>query len=153
MATRDGEPTARELVSLLARGEASSRELCERYLARIEAVDDVLCATAHVDAEATLAEAARADRALANGERRPLLGLPVSIKDSIAVAGLPCRSGSWARADNTPAADATVVRRLREAGAVVLCKTNVPEYTWSTETDNAVTGRTNNPYDPARTSG
>jgi len=153
VSTRRGEPTARELVSLLAGGEVSSRELCERFLARIEAANPALNATAAVDAEATLAAADRCDRALLGGERGPLLGLPLSIKDSIAVAGMPCLSGSWARAGNVPAEDATVVARLREAGAVVLCKTSVPEYTWSTETDNAVRGRTNNPYDPARTSG
>lgn len=153
MPTRRGEPTARELVSLLAGREVSSRELCERYLARIEAVDPVLNATAAVDAEVTLAAADRCDHRLIAGERGPLLGLPVSIKDSIAATGMPCLSGSWARAGNVPAEDATVVARLREAGAVVLCKTNVPEYTWSTETDSAIRGRTNNPYDPARTSG
>jgi Asp-tRNA(Asn)/Glu-tRNA(Gln) amidotransferase A subunit family amidase len=82
-----------------------------------------------------------------------LLGLPVSVKDSIAVAGMPCLSGSFARKGHVPTHDATVVRRLREAGAIVLCKTNLPEYTWSVETDNAVSGRTLNPYDPARSAG
>ena len=153
MPTRTGEPTARELVTQLARGQVSSRELTERYLGRIESVDAVLNAVAHVDPEATLAAADRADRALASGERRPLLGLPLSIKDSIAVAGMPCRSGSWAREGNVPDHDATVVARLREAGALVLCKTAVPEYTWSTETESAIFGRTCNPYDPERTCG
>ncbi len=153
MPTNRGEPTARELVSLLATGALSSRELCERYLARIEAADAVLNATAVVDADATLADADRRDRALRAGERGPLLGLPLSIKDSIAVTGMTCLSGSWARAGNLPGHDATVAARIREAGAIVLCKTNVPEYTWSTETDSAIRGRTNNPYDLRRTSG
>jgi len=153
MPTRSGEPTARELVTQLARRQVSSRELTERYLGRIESVNAVLNAAVHVDPDAALAAADRADRALASGERRPLLGLPLSIKDSIAVAGMPCRSGSWAREGNVPERDATVVARLREAGALVLCKTAVPEYTWSTETESAVFGRTNNPYDPARTCG
>lgn len=153
MPTRSGEPTARELVSQLARGEVSSRELAERYLARIESANHVLNAAAHVDADTTLAAADRADSALASGERGALLGLPVSVKDSIAVAGMPCLSGSWAREGNLPERDATVVARLRAAGALVLCKTAVPEYTWSTETDSAIFGRTNNPYDPTRTCG
>jgi len=153
MPTRSGEPTARELVTQLARRQVSSRDLTERYLGRIESVNGVLNAAVHVDPDAALAASDRADRALASGERRPLLGLPLSIKDSIAVAGMPCRSGSWARERNVPERDATVVARLREAGALVLCKTAVPEYTWSTETESAFFGRTNNPYDPARTCG
>jgi Asp-tRNA(Asn)/Glu-tRNA(Gln) amidotransferase A subunit family amidase len=153
MPTRTGEPTARELVAALAAREVSSRELAERYLARIELVNPSLNAAIHVDPEATLAAADEADRALRAGDRRSLLGLPLSIKDSIAVAGRPCLSGSYAREGNIPQRDATVVARLRAAGAVVLCKTNVPEYTWSAETDNAVFGCTNNPYDLLRTPG
>jgi Asp-tRNA(Asn)/Glu-tRNA(Gln) amidotransferase A subunit family amidase len=153
MPTRGGEPTAAELVALLARREASSRELVERHLERIGRVNPALNAAVHVASEQALAAAGEADRALAAGERRPLLGLPLSIKDSIAVAGMPCLSGSHAREGNVPKQDATVVARLREAGAIVLCKTNVPEYTWSTETENAVSGRTNNPYDLERTCG
>jgi amidase len=153
MPTRAGHPTAAELVASLARRERSSRELAVEYLERIDAVNPVLNAAVHVDAERALAEAEVADVALGRGERRPLLGLPMSIKDSIDVAGRPCLSGSFAREGRVPGEDATVVSRLRAAGAVILCKTNVPEYTWSVETDNAVFGRTNNPYDPARTSG
>jgi len=153
MPTRTSEPTATELVALLAARQVSSRELTERYLARIERVNGVLRAAVHVDPDATLAAADEADRALAAGERGALLGLPISVKDSIAVAGMPCLSGSFARAGNVPERDATAVARVRGAGAVVLCKTNVPEYTWSTETENAVFGRTCNPYDPARTPG
>lgn len=153
MATRAGHPTAAELVASLARREISSRELAVEYLERIEAVNTVLNAVVHLDAERTIAEAEAADITLGRGERRPLLGLPMSIKDSIAVADRPCLSGSFAREGHVPKDDATVVSRLRAAGAVILCKTNVPEYTWSVETDNPVFGRTNNPYDPARTSG
>lgn len=153
MPTRAGYPTAAELVASLARREVSSRELAVGYLERIDQVNPVLNAAVHVDAERTIAEAEAADLALGRGERRRLLGLPMSVKDSIDVAGRPCLSGSFAREGHVPAEDATVVARLRAAGAVILCKTNVPEYTWSVETDNAVFGRTNNPYDPARTSG
>jgi Asp-tRNA(Asn)/Glu-tRNA(Gln) amidotransferase A subunit family amidase len=150
---RTAQPTAAELVAALASREVSSREVVTRYLERIERVNPALNAAVHVDAERALTDADAADGALARGDRRPLLGLPVSIKDSIAVAGMPCLSGSFAREGFVPSADATVVARLREAGAVVLCKTNVPEYTWSVETDNAICGRTNNPYDLSRTPG
>lgn len=153
MPTRDGQPTAVELVAALSRREVSARELAGAHLERIDAVNGALNAAVHVDADRTLAEADGADVALGRGERRPLLGLPMSIKDSIAVAGRPCLSGSFAREGLVPQDDATVVARVRAAGAVILCKTNVPEYTWSVETDNAVSGRTNNPYDAARTSG
>ena len=153
MPTSRGEPTAVELLALLRRRELSARELAEERLARVEAADGTLNAVADVDAEATLAEADAADRRLAAGETGALLGLPLSIKDSIAVAGRPCRSGSWARADHVPDADATVVARVKAAGAVVLCKTTLPEYTWSAETESALHGRTRNPYDLERTSG
>jgi Asp-tRNA(Asn)/Glu-tRNA(Gln) amidotransferase A subunit family amidase len=153
MPTRTGAPTAREHVAALAAGEVSSRELVQSYLERIAAVDPVVNAVVHLDAERALADADAADERLQAGERQPLLGLPVSVKDSIAVAGMPCVSGSYAREGNVPTEDATVVARLRDAGAIVLCKTNVPEYTWSVETDNAISGRTLNPYDPARSAG
>ena len=100
-----------------------------------------------------MAAAAAADAARARGERRALLGLPVTIKDSIDVRGLPCTGGALVRAGHMPQRDATVVARLREAGAIVLAKTNVPEYSSSYETDNAVHGRTNHPLDRARTPG
>ena len=153
MPTSRGEPTAVELLELLRRRELSARELAEDRLARVEVADRRLNAVAHLDHEATLAEADAADRALAAGESGALLGLPLSVKDSLAVAGRPCCSGSWARADHVPDVDATVVARVRRAGAVVLCKTTLPEYTWSVETESALHGRTRNPYDLERTSG
>jgi amidase len=138
---------------MLARGELSARELAEHYLNRIADVEERLHAVVTVDPEVVLERAAEADLALRAGDRRPLLGLPVTIKDSIDVAGLPCTGGSFARAGYVPAHDATVVSRLRDAGAVVLAKSNVPEYSSAYETDNAVHGRTNHPDDPARTPG
>jgi Asp-tRNA(Asn)/Glu-tRNA(Gln) amidotransferase A subunit family amidase len=153
MPTRTGAPTACEHVAALASGEVSSHELVVSYLERIAAVDPVVNAVAYLDADRVLAEADAADVRLQAGERKALLGLPVSVKDSIAVAGMPCLSGSFAREGNVPTEDATVVVRLRDAGAIVLCKTNVPEYTWSVETDNAISGRTLNPYDLERSSG
>lgn len=138
---------------MLARGELSARELAEHYLKRIADTDERLHAVVAVDPETVLQHADDADLARRAGDRRPLLGLPVSIKDSIDVAGLQCTGGSLARSGYVPARDATVVSRLRDAGAIVLAKTNVPEYSSAYETDNAVHGRTNHPDDPARTPG
>jgi Asp-tRNA(Asn)/Glu-tRNA(Gln) amidotransferase A subunit family amidase len=100
-----------------------------------------------------LVAAAAADAARAAGSAAPLLGLPLTIKDTLAVAGLPFRSGSLAREGHVAAKDATVVARLRAAGAIVAAKTAVPEYAWSYETESALQGRTSNAFDPARTSG
>lgn len=138
---------------MLAGGELSARELCEHYLERILEVDERLNAVVALDPPAVLAQADEADRARRADDRRPLLGLPVTIKDSIDVAGLPCTGGSAARVGYMPEADATVVSRLRAAGAIVLAKTNVPEYSSAYETDNAIHGRTNHPEDPSRTPG
>jgi len=145
-------PSAREWLARLDRGELSSRELVEDVLARLDAAQPLNAVVARDD-EAALAAADAADASRAAGDRRPLLGLPLTIKDSIAVAGLATTSGSWARAGHVSDTDATVVARVRAAGAVVVAKTNVPEYTWSYETENALHGRTLNPHDHARTCG
>ena len=138
---------------MLAGGELSARELAEHYLRRLDEADGRLHAVVACDPDAVVATAAEADRLRRLGDQRPLLGLPVTIKDSIEVEGLPCTGGSLARAGYMPPADATVVARLRAAGALVLAKTNVPEYSSAYETDNLVHGRTNHPLDPERTPG
>ena len=84
---------------------------------------------------------------------RPLHGVPFTIKDSIDTAGLVTTAGSVGWRDRVPERDATVVARLKRAGAILLGKTNTPEFTWSDETDNDVYGRTSNPYDLVRTPG
>jgi amidase len=140
-------------MSLLDSGQISSRQIAEHYLERIALVEPHVHAVVSCDPDAVLAAADAADDARRRGERRALLGLPVTIKDSIDVCGLPCTGGSLARAGHRPLVDATVVARLRDAGAIVLAKTNVPEYSSSYETDNLVHGRTNHPLDPARTAG
>jgi Asp-tRNA(Asn)/Glu-tRNA(Gln) amidotransferase A subunit family amidase len=151
--TARAEPSAIQWLSLLRRRQLSSRELSEHYLDRMNAVDGRLNAVVSSDQAAVLRCADAADRARVHGDERPLLGLPVTVKDSIDVAGLPCTGGSLARAAYRPKADATVVARLREAGAIILAKTNVPEYSSAYETDNLVHGRTNHPMDPSRTPG
>jgi amidase len=147
------EPSAGEWLSRLRAGEVSAVELATHQLGLLHAADARLNAVAAVDDEQVLRDAAAADRRRAGGDDGPLLGLPISIKDSLAVAGLPCLTGSAAREGNVPDTDATVVERVKRAGAVVLAKTTVPEYMWSYETESVPHGRTLNAFDPARTSG
>src|SRR5437588_2184489 len=111
---------------MIADGEVSSRELVELYLARIERHDGVLRSFRVVLGERALLEADQADARRGAGGDRPLLGVPIAVKDDIDVAGEVTALGSNAYGEPA-AADAEVVRRLREAGAVIVGKTNVPE--------------------------
>jgi amidase len=147
------EPSAREWLRRLDTREVSARELATHYLERIEQVNPALNAIVALEPERTLAEAGRADELRAGGARRALLGLPVTVKDSIEAAGFTAAAGTFAREGFRPDRDATVVARVREAGGVLLGKSNVPEYISSFETDNMIYGRTNNPYDLERTPG
>ena len=132
----------------------SSAELVDACLARIERVNPALNAVVAVCPERARREAEVADAEVARGALRgPLHGVPITIKDSLDVAGLVSTWGTRGRAGFVPAADATVVARLRAAGAIALGKTNTPELTMGFETNNRVYGRTRNPYDPARTPG
>jgi amidase len=143
---------ARALADALRRGALSSEAVVRAFLDRIEAVNPRLNAVVQLRAEAALAEARAADR-LPEGQRGALHGVPMTIKDSLDTAGLVTTGGTKGRASFVPAEDATVVRRVRAAGAIVLGKTNTPDLTLSYETSNVVYGRTNNPFDVSRTSG
>ncbi|MFJ7147483.1 amidase [Streptomyces sp. NPDC100445] len=136
----------------LADGEVSCRALVERTLARIEAAQPSLNAFRIVRAEAALAEADAADRELAAGVRRPLLGVPVAVKDDMDVAGEPTAFGC--RGEFPPAAaDSEAVRRLRAAGAVVVGKTNTCELGQWPFTEGPAFGVTRNPWHPGHTPG
>ncbi|HEX6448304.1 MAG TPA: amidase [Trebonia sp.] len=145
------QPTVTGWLGRLASGEISARELCGHYLARMDAAAG-LNAVIHRDDDAALAAAGAADARRRHGEDAPLLGIPVTVKDCIDVAGTPSGAGSRARTD-PPAADAEVVRRLKSAGAIVIGQTNMPELGLAYETDNRVYGRTLHPFDPSRTPG
>lgn len=147
------QPSATAWLRRLYAGEMSARELTSHFIERIELVNDRLNAVVVLDHEGALAAADAADFALRQGDRRPLLGLPITIKDSLEVVGMVSSGGSIARRNHVPDTDATAVERVRRAGAVILGKTNVPEYSSSYETDNVVYGRTSNPYDVDRTPG
>jgi amidase len=145
---------ATALAALVADRSVSARELVEAYLRRIEDVDRAVNAVVQVDAERATVRAREADEALAAGRSwGPLHGVPFSVKDNIAAAGVVMAIGDPERAGVVAAADATVVARLGAAGAILLAKTNCPPYGGGIETDNPVYGRTSNPYDLTRTPG
>ncbi|MFJ3670176.1 amidase [Streptomyces sp. NPDC090106] len=148
------EPSAglAESARALADGEVSSRTLVERALARIGATQPTLNAFRVVRAEAALAEADAADRELAAGVRRPLLGVPVAVKDDMDVAGEPTAFGC--RGDFPAVAeDGEAVRRLRAAGAVVVGKTNTCEFGQWPFTEGPAFGATRNPWNQEHTPG
>jgi amidase len=133
-------------------GKVSSEKVVSAYLERIVAVNPSLNAVVWTNGTAALQRAREADAALARGEVwGPLHGVPMTIKDSFETAGAVTTAGTTGLASHIPERDATVVARLRAAGAILLGKTNVPEITLRFVTDNDVYGRTNNPYDLART--
>ena len=135
-------------------GEVSPVELTRCALARIERLNPVLNAYAFVMKEQALAAAERAGEEIAAGRYRgPLHGIPVSIKDNIAVKGVPATAGSRTLADWIPGHDATVVSRLKDAGAVILGKTHMHEWAKSSHTNNVFYGPSRNPWDTARATG
>ena len=137
---------------LIASGEVSSRELVEVYLERIARLNPRLNAFRVVFAERVRLEADQADARRGAGGERPLLGVPMAVKDDIDVAGEVTAFGT--NAHGGPArADAEVVRRLREAGSVIIGKTNVPELTLWPFTETATFGATRNPWDGQRAPG
>ncbi len=145
--------TAAELSAALAERRTSAAELTERAIARIEALDGALNAVVVRDFERARTAAAAADAALARGERRPLLGVPMTVKESFNVAGLPTTWGMPMFAGWQAAEDAVAIARLRAAGAVIVGKTNVPFALGEWQSFNAIYGATKNPWDPARSPG
>ncbi|MEO3752382.1 amidase [Streptomyces sp. B6B3] len=150
------DPTRRSAaaqVDALRRGEVSSRELTAAHLRRIDDHPEYN-AVVTLDAERALAAAADADELRAAGRPGgPLLGLPVTVKDSLETEGLRTACGSPELAGHVPDRDADAVARLRAAGAVVLGKTNCPALCQDIQTGNALFGTTPNPHDPGRTAG
>jgi amidase len=148
--------SARDLASAIRRRELSAVEVLDHHLDRIDAVDPALNAIVALDdREALRSRAEEADRAVAAGAPLgPLHGLPVAVKDLMDVRGLRTSYGSRAHADDPPAeADHLMVARMREAGAIIIGKTNTPESGLGTLTFNDVFGPTRNPYDTARHAG
>src|SRR3954449_4131772 len=144
---------AAQQARLIAAGEVSAREVVGAVLRRIERPDPQLNAFRVVLAERALAEADQADARRRDGEERPLLGVPVAIKDDTDVAGPPPRGGRAAPAPTPRPADAEAVRRLRAAGAVIVGKTNVPELMMWPWSEGVSFGAARNPWALARTPG
>src|SRR5215471_13007878 len=144
--------SACELAGLLAARKVSALELFELALARIERADARINAVVVRDFERARDAARAADAALARGERHPLLGVPMTVKEAYNVAGLPTTWG-LTTAKTFPPEDALAVARVKAAGAVILGKTNVPVFLADWQTYNDVYGTTNNPWDVSRTPG
>lgn len=141
-----------ELASAIRLGTVSSEETVRSYLDRIAAVNPQLNAVVQLRHDAAILEARAADRA-PKAKRGRLHGVPVTIKDSLDTADIISTGGTKGRAAYVPPVDSTVVARLKAAGAIVLGKTNTPDLTLAFETNNLIYGRTNNPWNVARTPG
>jgi len=144
-----------ELLALLRTKQISALELAEEYIRQIERLNPQVNALVDFDPERVRAQALASDNSSDN--LGPLAGLPVTVKSSISTAGYRCEIGSLVNRGNIPTRDATVVARLRMAGAVILGTTNCPEYLMAYVTENRLHGRTNNPwnldYTPGGSSG
>jgi len=127
--------------------------LAQDAIGRIERHDKKINAICVRDFERGLAAARAADAALARGERKPLLGIPLTVKESYNVAGLPTTWGIPQQKDFVPAEDALPITRVKDAGGVILGKTNVPSGSATGKANNDIYGITNNPYDLGRTPG
>ena len=146
--------SAKQMAEAIRRKQVSSAELVEAHLRRIEEVNPALNAVVYSLADRAREEARQADAALARGEAvGPLHGVPTTVKEAWESAGIPCTGGTLGRKGFIGGRDSTVVTRLRAAGAIPLGMTNTPELSMAFESDNLVYGRTNNPYDLARTPG
>lgn len=145
---------AAEIVRLIREGELSVVEVMEAHLDRIERVNPQVNAIVTLLPERAMEEARAADKKLASSEEiGPLFGLPVAHKDLVPTAGVRTTYGSSVYKDHVPDTDALIVERLREAGAIMIGKTNTPEFGAGSQTFNEVFGATVNPYDTTKTCG
>jgi Asp-tRNA(Asn)/Glu-tRNA(Gln) amidotransferase A subunit family amidase len=136
---------ATELAELIRNKEVSPVEVMQARLDRIEAINPKLNAIVALANDA-LQSAKAAEAAVMAGEKlAPLHGVPFTVKDSIDTAGVLTQRGSPIFKGRIPEADATTVPRMKGAGAILLAKTNLPEFSYATETDNLLSGRSNNP--------
>lgn len=146
--------SASELAQLIREKQVSSVEVVTAYLDRIAAVNPIINAVVTLVAESALHQAEEADASLAQDEIWGALhGVPMTIKDSFDTAGVVSTAGTLGRKDYVPKDDATVVSRLKQAGAILLGKTNTSELTLSFDPVNLIFGQTKNPYNPDRSPG
>ncbi|MBW2412186.1 MAG: amidase, partial [Deltaproteobacteria bacterium] len=146
--------TAGELVQKMISGDLSAVEVMKAHLAQIERINPVVNAIVTLLPEQAMEQAKAADEALANGQNPgPLHGLPVAHKDMVFTKGIRTTKGSPILKDFIPDADALIVERLKQAGAITIGKTNIPEFGAGSQTFNTVFGQTLNPYDTTKTCG
>ena len=146
--------TASEMGEALSKGEISSVELTKAHLDRIAEVDGQVKAFLHVDAEGALAQAKDVDARRKSGEKlSPIAGVPLALKDVLAQRGVPTTAGSKILENWKPPYDSTVVSKLKDAGVIIMGKTNMDEFAMGSSTENSGYGPTFNPWDLARTPG
>ncbi|MGI6548794.1 MAG: amidase [Syntrophomonadales bacterium] len=146
--------SATELARLIRNKEVSPVEIVNQLLARIEAINPQINAFCTVAAEQARAEAQKAEEKVMGGEEMgPLHGVPIAIKDLTSTAGIRTTHGSLVFKDNVPEEDAIIVKRIKKAGAIILGKTNTPEFGHKGTTDNLLFGTTKNPWNLDMTSG
>jgi aspartyl-tRNA(Asn)/glutamyl-tRNA(Gln) amidotransferase subunit A len=145
---------ATSVAARIRSGQLSAADLVETIFRRAERLQPSLNAFTYFRHDAALAEAKRADEAVRRGDDLgPLHGVPITVKDNVLMAGEPSTSGSRLLRDFVPDHDSVTAERLRAAGAIVVGRTNTPEFFWRGSTDNRLYGETRNPWDLTRTSG
>lgn len=145
---------ATALAELIRTGKVSAVQVMQAHLDRIKSLNPQLNAIVTVD-ESALENAKAADAAVQSGKKNlgPLHGVPFTVKDSIDTAGVATQRGSPLFEGRVPSSDAVSVARMKAAGAILLAKTNLPEFSYACESENLLTGRTNNPWNLERTPG
>lgn len=154
MSTELWQRSANELAAMIKTREVTSREVVEAHLARIEAVNPHLNAITRVLTDTAREAAADADAAVAaGGPLGPLHGVPFTIKENLDLVGSPTTNGVVAFAEAMPTSDSPMVERMKQAGAVPLARTNLPDFGFRVHTDSQLHGLTRNPWDSTRTAG
>jgi Asp-tRNA(Asn)/Glu-tRNA(Gln) amidotransferase A subunit family amidase len=143
-----------QIRDLYRKRQISPVEVVTAHLERAQRLQPKLNAFVHIDAESALVRAGAAEAVFSQDESlKPLSGIPITVKSCIDVAGWPCPAGSLLRKDYVPVGDATLVARLKSAGAILLGNTNTPEFLMAYETNNSLHGKTSNPWNPEYSSG